>query len=192
MSLHADVSMSVGTDWSLIKGWDSDGPTILQDLLALKGGSLRGDALSEFLCDLIRESTPSPAAYPSIPYLMDAVDFLPWDESFEVMYTVAFIITRSSVTGSPPVPPELGEYFSNDFKMRLQAQLLTHCSKGSLSPIELVYLCINLFQLNGLEELATAVYNKFFEPLPCRLSANIPSLATVVHSSGFEGTSSTS
>ena len=122
MSLHAGKPMSVGTDWSLIKGWDSDGPTIVQDLLALKAGSLRGDALSEFLCDLIRESTPSPAAYPAIPYLMEAVDFLPWHESFEEMYTVAFVITRSSFTGSPPVPPELGEYFSNDFKMRLQAQ----------------------------------------------------------------------
>lgn len=164
--------MNSEVDWSSVKGWDTDGLAIWASLLDLKQGRLCGDDVSELLSDLIRESMPSSAAYPSIPHLLEAVRLLPWGEAFEVLLTVAFIVVRSAAANSPGVPPSLSDYFSSTFRAHLQTRLLGHSAEANLSVLNVVYLANALLALSGREDLASAVFEGYFSTSPEASSAS--------------------
>ncbi|SKB05543.1 hypothetical protein SAMN02745166_04301 [Prosthecobacter debontii] len=146
--------------WSNLEGIDTDGITALSEIKRLLEGELNDDEVTELMCNLVRDGSPSSAGYGAIPYLIKGSDKLTPKTQFEMVAAACLIIGLSSSDEAPKIDSMLIENFTENVKKTALQRLFLLASEVDLTPDDLISVSANAFMLTGRRDIYEYLIDK--------------------------------
>lgn len=146
--------MNEALEWSQLRGIDSDGITIWNDLNRLAKGQMTEDESSELLSDLVRDNSPSVAGYAAVPFLIKNCenDLITQKTRLEMIHAACLILGLSSNPNAPQIPESLAKNLSGTIKKQALKKLFYLASQEDLGAQDVLCIASAALLLKGYQD----------------------------------------